>query len=81
MTTNANGRARRRALVRLSVVTGSALTVAASWFGVVRADHATGDAPSVRFEVPASAPGASADLVPAPTTARQVVVVGRSQAS
>lgn len=83
---------RRRRTARLTVIAGSALTLAVSWLGVVQADDARPDPrAAVVFQQPASvttvagtapAPvGSTEALVPAPTPTRQVIVVRRSRAS
>ena len=86
--------ARRRRAARLTVVAGSALTLAVSWLGVVQADGARSDprvlavvsqdaaTVSVAAGVAVSPPTGSVEtLVPAPTATRQVIVVRRSRAS
>ena len=86
MTTSRRAAAIRRQLVGLSVLAGSSLVLAASWFGVVRFDLEA--APGLTDV--AAAPGTirpavssnagSSELVPAPQP-RRVVVVRESRAS
>lgn len=80
--------ARRRRAVRLTMVAGAMLTLAASWFGVVRADQVAEVAnvpqPAAVASVSRGADVASPDttsLVPAPPATRQVVVVRRTRPS
>lgn len=74
--------------MRLTMVAGSALTLAVSWLGVVQADRAQSGASMVAMEPAAVVavepapvvPASDGTLIPAPAR-RQVVVVRRSQAS
>lgn len=59
-------RAERRTLARLSVIAGSAATLAASWIGVVRVDSA---APEVTAALPPT-PDAARAALGTPTTTR-----------
>lgn len=85
MTTSRREANKRRTLVNLSVVAGSAAVLAASWLGVVHTDT-DGDAEAanvaaapVTSEAVARADGDSR-LTPAPAP-RRVVVVRESRAS
>jgi hypothetical protein len=97
MTMTKSNQARRRLQVRLSVLAGSAVTLAASWLGVVYADATqaarseSADAPLASSasavtgaDMASSAPRTTesgSTLVPVPTPARQTVIVRRSRAS
>lgn len=81
--------ARRRRAVRLTMIAGSMLTLAASWFGVVRADQLAEvarvpDQPAAVTSLSGDVGVTSTDttsLVPAPPATRQVIVVRRTRAS
>ncbi len=81
MTTSADRQARRRLLVRLSVLTASALTFAASWLGVALADSRPLSVAVSPSQLAAPRDGPASGLVPAPAATRQVVIVRRSRAS
>lgn len=89
-TEQGSAQARRRRTVRLTMVAGSALTLAVSWLGVMQADRvqdpSTGAAQpaavaAVAGPVPVGSATSDGTLVPAPTPTREVIVVRRSRAS